>query len=89
MVTYPIRVERTSYRGSDPKKRAKAAEYNRDAAMIEEHINNQIRCGKLGVFHYSTIAHEVRLDEKRVSKILFSVDCGHNGFTVVKGGESP
>jgi len=87
MVTYPIRVERTSYRGADPKKGAKAADYNRDAAMLEEHINAQIRNGKLGVFHYSTIAHEVGLPEKRVSQILFSVDCGHNGFTVVKGRE--
>ena len=84
MVRYPIHVELRRYRGADPKKRAKIAAWDRDAAMLEQHINDQIRAGKTGVFHYSRIAHEVGLKEKRVSEILFSVDCGDNGFTVIK-----
>lgn len=32
MVTYPISVRGSSYRGADPKKRAKAAQENRTAA---------------------------------------------------------
>jgi hypothetical protein len=83
MVKYPVSVDRSSYRGNDPKKRAKAAQYNRDAAMLEQHINDQIKSGKTGIFLYSTIAREVGLDRQYVEKILFSVDCGHNGFTVV------
>jgi hypothetical protein len=85
MVTYPIFVERKTYRGRDARKCANVAQYNRDAAMLEEHINEQIRGGKFGVFYYAKIASEVRLPERRVRDILFSVDCGHNGFTVVKG----
>jgi hypothetical protein len=86
MVRYPITVARSDYRGRNPAKLRKAAEYNQDAAMLEDHINEQIKNGKTGVFHYATIASEVGLSVERVSKILFSVDCGHNGFTVV--GES-
>ena len=83
MVRYPITVGRSSYRGNTPKGRQKAAEYNRDAAMLETHINNQIKNGQTGIFSYSTIAREVGLSVERVTEILFTVDCGHTGFTVV------
>jgi hypothetical protein len=82
MAQYPIFVGRSEYRGRDPKKLVKAEQYNRDAAMLEEHINEQIKRGKTGSFLYSLIAREVGLPEKRVAEILFSVDCGHRGFTV-------
>ena len=51
--------------------------------MLEGHINEQIKNGKSGVFHYFHIAKEVGLPVERVAEILFTVDCGHNGFTVV------
>jgi len=82
MVKYPIYVERKSYRGSDLTKRRKVAEYNHDAQMLEQHINNQIKSGRTGVFLYSNISREVELPLDRVRQILFSVACGDNGFTV-------
>lgn len=82
MVTYPIHVNRSSYQGNDPKKVAQRITYNRDAKVLEDHINEQIKNGKTGTFLYSTIAHELEMSRDRVQEILFSVDCGHNGFTV-------
>ena len=87
MVSYPIYVKRSGYSGRDPKKLQKAIEYNRVATMLEEHINAQIKSGKTGVFLYSTIAREVGLSIECVREILFSVDCGHNGFTVSEVGD--
>jgi hypothetical protein len=88
MVKPPIRVEREHYRGSDPKRRAKVARYNEDAATLEQHINAQIAKGKRGVFMYYEISRDTGIPLKRVEEILFTVDCGHNGFTVVDETES-
>lgn len=84
MVEYPIRVARSSYHGQDAEKRLKASDYNRDAALLEDHINAQIKNGKRGVFRYSIIAHELGMDHERVAKILYCVACGDNGFTIAE-----
>ena len=89
MVRYPISVRRSSYRGHTRNGLQKAAEYNRDAAMLETHINDQIRNGQTGIFSYSTSAREVGLSVERVTEILFTVDCGHTGFTVVSNSNEP
>ncbi len=89
MVSYPIRVERKSYRGSDPKKQRKVAERNRIAAELEKYINSQIVKDGGGVYLYGFIAHETGYDEKLVREICFSIDCGHNGFTVAEPGPKP
>jgi hypothetical protein len=46
MITYPVRVARSSYSGRDSKKREAASEFNRDAVLLENHINDQIKSGK-------------------------------------------
>lgn len=82
MIEYPIRVDRHPYGGQDAEKRSQAIEYNQDVTLLEKHINNQIKNGKRGVFLYSTIAQETGFARERVATILFSVACGHNGFTI-------
>lgn len=82
MITYPIIVERSVYRGSDPRRLSEHGEYNRDASILEDHVNEQLRTGKTGVFSYSVIAQELGMDRERVKRILYSVGCGDNGFTV-------
>jgi len=67
--------------------RLRIAKFNEDAAMLETHVNEQIKNGKTGVFDYYIIAGEVGLTVKRVRDILFSVACGHNGFQVQRNEE--
>lgn len=82
---YPIHVERSRYRGGDLRKRQKAAEYNRDAQVLEDAVNQMIREGGPRQFLYHEIARITQLPLERVRKIMFSVDCGHNGLTVSHG----
>lgn len=82
MIEYPIRVDRHTYGGQDPRKRETAFNYNQDAALLEKHINDQIKSGKRGVFSYSTIAQETGFERDIVASILFCVAGGHNGFTI-------
>lgn len=81
-VEYPINVGRDNYSGSDQKKIEKRVEYNSIALKLEHYINKQIEQGKRGRFLYSDIARETGVDINLVRSILFSVDCGHNGFTI-------
>lgn len=85
MVNYPIRVPRSYYSGSNPRKLEKRAEHNNAAAVLEGYINSEIERRGPGVFHYHLISHAVGIPLEQVSKILFPVDCGHNGLTVSHG----
>jgi hypothetical protein len=85
MVKYPIHVERDGYRGRDPRKLRKSQDYNDDARMLEEFVNREIEENGPGQFLYGTIARAVGLSKERVQQIMFSVDCGHNGFVVSHG----
>jgi hypothetical protein len=86
MVSLPIHVQRKNYGGRDSKKRAKIAEQNRVAGELEKYINGQIEEMESGThtFLYGYIAHDTEYDEEMVRKLCFSIDCGHNGFTVTK-----
>ena len=86
MVELPIYVERHPYRGRDPNKLRNKAEYDRDACLLESYINEKAQEGK-SRFLYSDIAVDVGMTVGRVSEILFSVDCGHNGFTIQTLGD--
>ena len=81
MITFPLIVERNCYHGHDPKKLVEAEEYNRDAAKVEEYVNSQIRKGRRG-FKYSLIARDLGMNRERIAKLLYSIDCGSNGFTI-------
>lgn len=86
MVTYPVTVERKTYRGSKETLRRKASEYNRVAAELEEYINGQLlkQTEEVKVYHYHEIAAATGYPLERVREILFSVEGGHNGFTAKK-----
>lgn len=86
MVTYPIYVERKSYRSSKELLQQKANEYNRVARELEEHINRQIReqAEEIKVYYYDEIARGTGYPIGLVREILFSVDGGYNGFTAKK-----
>jgi hypothetical protein len=88
VVTHPIHVKRSSYRGTDPKKRQKAAEQNRIAAELESHINALLRnqTDPIQVYLYYEIAAATGHSEDTVRDLCFAIDGGHNGFTAIKPG---
>ena len=88
MVTYPIVVNRSSYRGTDQRQRQKAAEHNRIASELEAYINGQLRIqsAPIQTYNYYEIVEATGYSAETVSGLLFSIDCGHNGFTAYKYG---
>jgi hypothetical protein len=82
---------RKTYRGSKQVTQVKTSEHNRIAAELERYINARIeeRAEEIQVYLYYEIASATGYPLKLVREMLFGVDGGHNGFTVVKraGGE--
>ncbi|SEM05116.1 hypothetical protein SAMN05518845_115108 [Variovorax sp. YR750] len=62
MVKYPVHTKRDSYRGADPKKRAKALAFNQMPAAVEDHVNRvlQAQVDPLHVYMYYVIAMDIR-----------------------------
>ena len=88
MKSYPISVHRETYRGSDPRKRAKVSEYNRVASRIEDHLNRDLERqpqDSVQVYTSYVIASEIGEDSALVHDIIFATDCGSNGITIYKG----
>ncbi len=85
MLTYPVRVQRRSYRGSsDPTKQAQIAELNRVAGILEEYLNKQIEEQKNEHqrYLYSKIAADLGFEVELVRSILFSLAHGDKYFIV-------
>lgn len=86
MVQYPIRVPQNNYRGSNPKKRAKAIEANLTAQKIEAAANALLLKQTEPVRSYlwmeisqaSGCAYEV------VKELGYGIDCGSGGFTAIR-----
>ena len=82
MVTYPIRIQRKTYRGSDLTMQFKASEYNRVAGMLEEYVNEQIekRNNEYQRYIYYELAADLGLEGELVRRILllFSVNGDDN-----------
>lgn len=90
MVTYPIHVKRSGYRGADPKKRRKASEHNRIASELENYINGLLKeqTAPVQVYLYYQIASATGYSQETVRDMCYSIDCGSNGFTAVRHGLS-
>jgi hypothetical protein len=84
VATYPVRLERKSYNGRDPKKQSKVAERNRITGELEKHINSEIEQHGGGVFSYALIAHATGYPVELVREICFPIACGHNGFRIAE-----
>jgi hypothetical protein len=88
MVTYPIHVTRHSYRGSNPKKRAKAQAINDVASKLEAYINEKLKnqSEPIRVYLFQEIAVETGIDYETVRNLGGSIDGGSGGFTAYKSG---
>ncbi len=86
MVEYPIKVPRDGYRGSQPRRKAKQCETNQIAEWLEKYLNDKIAADptERQVYIYGFIASDLGLRTEVVRDILFGVDGGHNGLTVVR-----
>lgn len=86
MVTYPIHVRRKHYNGSKDHLRRRCARTNQTAAELERYLNRRIEESdqETQVFLYGFIAADTGIAEEEVRRLLFPVDCGHNGLTVRK-----
>lgn len=88
MKTYPISVPRKYYRGRLASRRGRVDEYNRVAARVEKHINDEVAKwpdDEFGALCSAKIAIILREEDRLVHEIIFSVDCGSNGVTILKG----
>lgn len=88
MVTYPVYVRRNSYRGADPRKKAKAQQENLDASILEATANRLIQAQTRGIKSYlwAEISRESGLAYDTVKRLGFSIDGGSNGFTATRPG---
>jgi hypothetical protein len=88
MVTFPVHVKGSNYRGADAKKKQKAAEENHIAFEIEKHLNEKLRSqtAPIQVYSYYAIASATGYSEEKVRDLCFKIDGGHNGLTAIKTG---
>lgn len=90
MVTYPINVRRENYRGANQRLRTKALTHNRDAAQLEQYVNELLRNQEepIKVYLWHEISHGSGLSHDVVASLGYSIDCGSSGFTAIKPGIS-
>jgi hypothetical protein len=86
MAVYPLEIPRDLYRGHDPARLRKAARFNALAERLEQHLNSLVEKSndRSQVFNYGGIAIDLRIDRKEVENVLFGVEAGGNGITIVK-----
>jgi hypothetical protein len=86
MAVYPLEIPRCPYQGRDPARLRKAERFNALAERLEQHINSQVEKSndQIQIFYYGGIARDLRIDEKEVENVLFGVEAGGNGITIVK-----
>ena len=91
MKSYPIDIGFHPYGGRDPPKVAKQQEYNRLARRIETWLNDQLAVRPDGVYGFLNheIARALGEDRDAVADVVFSIDCGHNGVTLIKRPGDP
>ncbi len=90
MITYPVRVPRDLYSGRNDARRRKQASFNDAAQAVEQYLNQAMEAepaGTMREFLTADIARALHLDGELADRIVFSIDCGHNGVTIRKAGE--
>lgn len=90
MKGYPVTVPGDSYRGrgKDPARARKRDNFNRVASLVEQHINSEMAAepeDTIRVFLSHTIASAIGEDADLVQRVVFGIDAGGNGVTILKG----
>lgn len=85
MKTYPVRVPRDLYSGRKDARRRKQTSFNDAAQAIEHYLNRAMEVeapGDAREFLTADIARALHLDGELTNRIVFGIDCGHNGVTI-------
>lgn len=89
MKRHPVTVSGYRYRGSDARKQAKAAEYDRVASKVETYLRDAMEklpkehCVQM--FISFTVAYAIGEQPELVREIISGIDGGSNGVTLWKG----
>jgi hypothetical protein len=89
MKIYPVRVPRDPYSGRNDARRRKQASFNDAAQAIERYLNQAMEAepaGSAREFLTVDIARALHLDDDLADRVVFGIDCGHNGVTIRKAG---
>ena len=91
MTGFPVHVNRDHYTGTNSGRREKQRRYTEVAAICERYLNHRIVADPANrqTYLYPYIADDLDLDVEEARRVLFSVDCGHNGLTVLKDPTQP
>jgi len=86
MVEYPVRVPTRTYRGKDPRKRAKNNEHNLHAHKLEEAINELVaqQERRVQAYTWGMFTQATGLSIDQIRDVGFAIDCGSNGVTVYR-----
>ena len=85
MKSYPIHIRR-EYRGG--KYLSDTQEYNRISDKVQDYLNNDLaeqEDDTIHVYRGAKIALDLGENSELVHEIIFSIDGGHNGVTIIKG----
>ena len=88
MKTTPIHIQRKYYGGRDQGRRRRCDRYNEAVAVIEAHIARVMAShaeGERDEFLNFDLARATGLNLELVADVMFSIDCGHNATTVIRG----
>jgi len=89
MKTYPVRVPHDLYSGRNEARRRKQASFNDAAQAVERYLNQAMEAepaGNAREFLTMDIARVLHLDDDLADRVVFGIDCGHNGVTIRKAG---
>jgi hypothetical protein len=72
------------YRGLNPRRVEKRTAHNELATQLEDYINGEFQaCGRdHETFIYGYVANALGIPVEDVRRLLFSLEGGHNGFSV-------
>ena len=86
MITYPISIPRTQYRGSKQNRRLAVAIENEQISKLEKYVNEMLleQTDEVQVYHFHTIARDLGMDIELVRKHGGWIDGGSNGFTAFR-----
>lgn len=90
MITYPARVHRDTYRGSNQRRMIKRDQHNRYAVTIENAVNRLLlaQTEPIRTYLWMEISEESGVPFDIVKDLGYSIECGSNGFTATRPGLS-
>ncbi|QND84639.1 Uncharacterized protein ChrSV_2413 [Chromobacterium vaccinii] len=86
MKRYPVYCKRDSYHGRNQTRARKAQSFNQMAVEIEAYVNALLlkQIEPVQTYDYYEISRGTGYSVEQVQTVCFSIDGGHNGFTIIR-----